>query len=570
MNEVKTPYSYADHQRNGIYHVPVKNDGSVYLAEIHLSELFTVVGIATDGDGTRHHVISYRKNEHCIIACGDVGTNEGWRKLRNVVKIPSKKQKLDLLTEYIQNHESEEEWRITDVAGWQGDNYILPNGEIVGTDERLYFNGRISREKRSSYQSAGTIEEWKNRIGRYAAGNSRLCLMLGAAFAAPLLRLLHVDGGVLHLYGQSSSGKTTAQRVALSVWGHGRDSGESWNSTAYALVNNAAARNDGLLALDEMGEDATGRSVDQSIYTLANGKGRALGAKEGGNRPEVHFRVLVVSSGETSLEGHMSKHGRQVMAGQMVRCPSIPHLLEHHHDFDDFQSFTQHLNTAVCTSYGSVGREYMRRLAQDKSQLEVQLQQRFRNHLESLRQSSYLSDQAARTARLFAACMVGLEFACEWGLTGFASDEGIQSITRCFGDWSDNQPGKMPLEEAQILRTAMDYIQTSDLFFVNPNQPPSYLTLPFPGYVKRAAYETEEDMYYVFPKTFSEHIVKGHDEEKVKEVLHRAGWLQKNSDNRWQQQLCGREKQGGKVKRLGRFYVFRGIAPPEENGTIFY
>ena len=79
--------------------------------------------------------------------------------------------------------------------------------------------------------------------------------MLGAAFAAPLLQWLNIDGGIIHIFGESSSSKTTTQRVAQSVWGHGATTSESWNTTAYALTNNAAARNDGLLSMDEIGED---------------------------------------------------------------------------------------------------------------------------------------------------------------------------------------------------------------------------------------------------------------------------------------------------------------------------
>lgn len=138
--------------------------------------------------------------------------------------------------------------------------------------------------------------------------------MLGAAFAAPLLQWLNIDGGIIHIFGESSSGKTTTQRVAQSVWGHGATTSESWNTTAYALTNNAAARNDGLLSMDEIGEDGSGRSVDQSIYSLANGKGRALGNKDGGNRPEIRFRVYPFSQQQFRLHMRPARlfqaHGR--------------------------------------------------------------------------------------------------------------------------------------------------------------------------------------------------------------------------------------------------------------------
>lgn len=565
MNETKSPYSYIDADLDGIYHVPVKSDGSIYLAPIRLADIFRVVGKGVGDDGQNYHIIEYGDHEYCAIARGDVGTQEGWRHLRNMINIPSQRRRLDLLTDYIQTagSENQEDWKITNVAGWHDDAYILPSGEMIGTTgARIYCQTKIDPAMRRAYTSSGSVEEWILHIGRYVAGNSRFCLALGAAFAAPLLRSLNVDGGVLHLYGQSTGGKSTAQRIALSVWGHGKDSGNGWNTTAYALVNNAAARNDGLLAIDEMGEDANGKGVDHSIYTLANGKGRAQGAKDGGNRTEIRFRVLAISNGEVSLEGHMSKHGREAMAGQMVRCPSIPHLLETHHDFDDFRSFTQHLLDSANSYYGSVGREFIRRLLQDRPATENSLQERFGIHLTTLIESCRLSDQAVRTARLFAVTMTGLELACNWNLTGFAAEDALVGIKRCFVDWHQSLPDKMPLEDAKIIKQAKDYIQTSDLFFLNPKQPPSVVSLPFPGYVCRSGFADEDDLYYVFPKAFTEHVARGHDENKVKEVLHGLGWLQKDKDDRWQTQLYGIEHPGGKTKRLGRFYVFKGITPP--------
>ena len=102
--DTKQPYTVVEDHGQGdfIYHYPVKADGSVYLAPIRLCEAFDVVGYGTDKEGQQHHVIEYNNGEHCLIARGDVGTNEGWRKLRNVINIPSQRRKLDLLTEYIQ------------------------------------------------------------------------------------------------------------------------------------------------------------------------------------------------------------------------------------------------------------------------------------------------------------------------------------------------------------------------------------------------------------------------------------------------------------------------------------
>ena len=49
--------------------------------------------------------------------------------------------------------------------------------------------------------------------------------------AAPFLALLNEEGGGFHLAGDSSKGKTTAARLALSVWGDPETTKGNWDTT---------------------------------------------------------------------------------------------------------------------------------------------------------------------------------------------------------------------------------------------------------------------------------------------------------------------------------------------------
>lgn len=551
-------YPYTQLRTDGIWHYPTKADGSAYLAPIRLSAPFSVIGSGRDIAGKNYYIIKYGDNERCLIARGLVGTNEGWTHLRNYIDIPSKKQKLDLLTEYVQKETPPETWSIADTAGWHGDAYVMPSGEIIGKiEQRLYFNGRIADDKRRAYCTAGTLEDWREHIGRYATGNSRFCLMLGVAFAAPLILWLNIDGGIFHIYGDSSSGKTTIQRAAQSVWGHGKAACESWNTTAYAVTNNAAARNDGFLSLDEMGEDRDGKAVDQGTYSLANGKGRTQGAKDGGNRPEIRFRVLSTSTGEITLENHLDKFGRAAMAGQLVRCPSIRHKLENHHNFKTSLDFVKHLQYAAEHYYGVAGRAYISYLLKDKIHWTTIAQKAYQKHLNNMIKAQQLNDQLKRTAGLFAAAMVGLELAIEFEIVPLTQEDAQNGIQQCFIDWlRDNiTSDAQSIETSKIIRNAVSFMESQNLFFIDPEHP-GYLRPNFPGYVKGG-------QYYVFANIFKSELCKGFDENQVKEVLHNIGWLEKDTKNRWQIQLYGTDYRTGQRQRLGRFYCFNRLSPDD-------
>lgn len=540
-------------EEGAIFYTPNKGETFRLCSEFHL------VGKSNDKEGNFYHIIQY-KSQYVLIAYAEVGTMEGWRKLRNFIDIPSQRKKLDLLTEYIQLHENSTEWQMPDNAGWHDENYILPTGEIIGNNQNIIFNGRIPNDKKQAFSFKGSLENWQNQIAQYALGNSRFCLLFGAAFAAPLLKFLNIEGGILHIYGESSAGKTTLQKAAQSVWGHGTHASEDWDATAYALTNVAQSLNDGLLSLDEISKDYDGNGVKRGIYALTNGKGRTRGNSTIGNLPTARFRVFGISTGETDLKTHLKKHGYEVMAGELVRCPSIPHQLESHHKFKNFRDFTNHLNQAISKYYGTAGRAYLKYLTNDLKALKKQIQEEYQNIFTDFQKKYPINDQTARTSKLFIAAILGFSLACEAKILPLDKQEGIKNIEKCFLDWLDTQPKKQSYEEDRILNQAIDFIQVNEMNFIDPDNPASLRDCP--GYVKKYPREQEKEVeYYVFPKVFKEKICMGFDEKKVKELLYEKNWLEKPEENRWLVQLQGLDPISKKRMRLGRFYKFKGIEP---------
>ena len=120
------------------------------------------------------------------------------------------------------------------------------------------------------------------------------------SLAGPLLKLAGIDGGGFHLFGKTSSGKSTLLWAAGSVWGGGGKLGfaHSWRSTDNGLEGTAAAHNDGCLPLDEMGE-AKGKVVSATAYMLANGKGKNRSGPSGNARRTLEWNTMFLSTGES-------------------------------------------------------------------------------------------------------------------------------------------------------------------------------------------------------------------------------------------------------------------------------
>jgi putative DNA primase/helicase len=169
-----------------------------------------------------------------------------------------------LLAQYIQTRQPEEHARCTDRLGWHGRAFVLPGETLGDAGERIVFQTDGAAEK--TLRQRGTLAQWRERVAKLCVGNSRLTFAVSCAFAGPMLRPAAIDSGGFHLRGDSSCGKTTALRVAASVYGD-ESYVKSWRSTDNALEAIAAQHCDGLLILDEMAQ-VDSRVVGECSYML--------------------------------------------------------------------------------------------------------------------------------------------------------------------------------------------------------------------------------------------------------------------------------------------------------------
>lgn len=74
--------------------------------------------------------------------------------------------------------------RCVERLGWCGDVYVTPAESIGQGKEFTVFQNAHAIEP--AFATAGTVDEWRDSIGRLAAGDSRLVFALSVAFAGAL------------------------------------------------------------------------------------------------------------------------------------------------------------------------------------------------------------------------------------------------------------------------------------------------------------------------------------------------------------------------------------------------
>ena len=255
-------------------------------------------------------------------------------------------------------------FKLFERAGWNGEAYVLPNGEVIGPDADVETAFRAL----NGFEAIGEKDLADAGIFKLCENNSRLTLAVCAALAAPFLKDTKVEAGGFHFHGLSGSGKTTTVRVGASVWGSGADAVDggtvgSWRATDNGVEADAALHSDGLFTRTEL-KECKPSTTQQVIYMLGNGMGKQAMTRNREAREILTFRPMVLSDGELSTREHIeSDPNLSYDAGAGARLHDIPAdagkgfgAFEDLHGAASPKEFAEALKLAVSEHYGHHGR----------------------------------------------------------------------------------------------------------------------------------------------------------------------------------------------------------------------
>jgi putative DNA primase/helicase len=382
--------------------------------------------------------------------------------LNSGLRIAPSPRARNLLTQFIQTRQPGTFASCTDRIGWHGRAFVLPR-ETIGDDaERIVFQSENQIE--NTFTLKGTAQAWRERVGALCAGNSRLVFAVACAFAGPLLRPAGVESGGFHLRGDSSSGKTTALKVAASVYG-GASYLQRWRTTDNALEAIAAQHSDCLLILDELAQ-VEPKVAGECAYLLANEQGKARATRTGTPRARLAWRLLFLSAGELGLADHMAEGMKRTRTGQEVRMSDIPAdagagmgAFEHLHGFDGGSAFSRHVTGQAASVYGATGRAWLEWLTTHADTLKARIRAAAAA-LGAQLVPEAASGQVERVGARFALVGAAGELATEAGLTGWAKGESENAARACFNAWLAARGGIGNGEVVAMLRAVRRFLET--------------------------------------------------------------------------------------------------------------
>lgn len=239
-------------------------------------------------------------------------------------------------------------------------------GRLMKDDGTVTEAGHGDPQLASYYRPTGSIDPWFTAFKSITAQDRpELEIIVASAFAAPLMVTTGQYSGAFSAWGITGAQKSTALKVALSVWGHPKLTKETIKSTAKSVINKMGTLKNIPIFWDEI-RDA---KVQTHLYDTVFGGGEGV---EGGRltssvmqRERGDWQTTLVACSNLSFMDFIVHKQRTTSAGvYRVFEFDVPKATENNPG--RMKSFdAERLMQELENNYGNMGLKYAALLAAD-------------------------------------------------------------------------------------------------------------------------------------------------------------------------------------------------------------
>lgn len=425
-------------------------------------------------------------------------------------------------------------------TGWVDDRnaFILPSGEVIEADtqnnERIVYAAPIALRDQK-----GTLKSWQAEVAPLLVGNAFLIFAFCVGLVGPLLRFAGTLGTAFHLYGVSSSGKSSGAALATSLWSNPAVL-LTWRSTANGLESQLALNNGTFAAVDELPAEEPDGFADH-VYMIGNAIGRVRASKTGGATEPRTLSVGLLSTGEKSIEEALLEWKKAPRAGQLVRVVDVCTdggrygVFNELHGHADGGSFAVALREALCTHHSVVGSEFVRAIVTQRKVLEQDVRRRIQAARSSivatfrLPVGAALDNEAGRVVDKFALAAVAGELATEFEIVPWETGTATKAVAYYARRWFEKRGGNVSSEVRMTIEATRDFLLTHELSrFSRLHGQEEDASADSDRIFNRAGYRDDEHFYLT--ETAFREISGGKEPNRVAQILQRANFLRTGAE----------------------------------------
>lgn len=309
----------------------------------------------------------------------------------------------------------------SDLSIFYAGAFLGVENQKVVQKKNYRYSGELSLGKR------GKLNEYKKFITEEVSGHTALEMALAIGYTGPLIPYLYsitqISTLLIHASGQSTTGKSTAAKLAASVFGSFHVTQKrtytnynSWNTTDNG-IESILANNYGIpIILDELGKKKirNGEMLDQIIYNVAEGMGKVRSNVEGKGLAIQRWRTVIFSTGEKTLFENASK-----AEGLRMRVLDLRHLV-----YTESSEHSERITTGLENCCGVAGREFVKYLLLEDRSTITQMYEDIKNDIAEQLDSV---PGGMRLAKLPAIILLAVELLKKFGIFELNS-EGITEL----------------------------------------------------------------------------------------------------------------------------------------------
>lgn len=321
--------------------------------KIKIAEPMKITSIQQNiDDGTYKALIKYKS----FLGMKEITMpREEYLNKNNLIKYQSKGLDIThgnvaLLTQYF--NEKEREAQIKNIHTKLGFSIyegktIYKLSECIGIDSKY--------EGIYDIKPIGDKREYIDMLNQDVIGNPALEFILAVSLSSVLLGYIGEDLGldsiILHLVGNSTTGKSTALKLAISIFGYPdvKRNGlfSTYNGTNNALMKKLTGLKGVPYALDEISMSYT-QNFTNFIYGLANGTDKDRLNKDSELKERETWLTTILSNGEKSLIGSSNKN-----SGVQIRVIEISNVT-----WTKDAENAERINRTILQNYGHIGIDF--------------------------------------------------------------------------------------------------------------------------------------------------------------------------------------------------------------------
>jgi hypothetical protein len=219
--------------------------------------------------------------------------------------------------------------------GWTADDAFVLGARVYragakgGIEVHPVRLERTASSMTHALEPAGSLADWKRAANLYARpGQQALAFAFFTTFGAPLLRFTECPGFLVHLTGESGTGKTSLQRIAAAAWGNPQALMQHAPTSKYGSTRNALMAELGVLHNVPLMFDEVSLVRDEEtfplLHSLASGQEKdrmsaALDVRQGHA-----WQSVYLSSANRSMRAMLSNSSDREHVAVLNRLLEIP------------------------------------------------------------------------------------------------------------------------------------------------------------------------------------------------------------------------------------------------------